>query len=325
MLKNTAFILLTLIAAASASCRKTSIPQEEATVGISFNASVENNQTGLQAKSIVEDVDGMESFTIWGWYSPQDVNSTVFDRVRVDNDGGLWSYGEPRYWLRGRTYDFFAVYPDAGTLEQSGAGVACTEDGAVTVRDFDARFGHDLMTACSLDMSGDNPRPVPLDFSHMLTCVSFYVQRGSLWEADDIVTLEAASLSPVSVKGTLGYDAVSGQASWSDTAAEGFTMDSPVELASGSGGEYIFRREGNGSLFLLPQDIGAVRISVTYSSRKYAEQMRSASLTTTTIVRWEAGRRYTYTLTLQPDMIVFSGLQADRWGETSTGGGITVQ
>lgn len=325
MLKNTAFILLTLIAAASASCRKTSIPQEEATVGISFNASVENNQTGLQAKSIVEDADGMERFTIWGWYFPQDDNSTVFDGVQVDNDGGLWSYGEPRYWLRGRTYDFFAVYPDAETLAQSSSGVACTEDGAVTVRDFDARSGHDLMTACSLDMSGDSPRPVPLDFSHRLTCVSFYVQRGSLWDADDIVTLNAASLSPVSVKGTLAYDAVSGQASWLDTAAEGLTMDGPVELASSSGGEYIFSREVDGSLFLLPQDIGAVRISVTYSSQKYVEQVRTASLTTTTIVRWEEGFHYTYTLTIQPDGIVFSSIETDKWGETSTGGGITVQ
>ena len=67
------------------------------------------------------DMSNLQSFKVYGFYTmPENPNKAhaVFDNVTVSNAGsGLWSYsGNPRYWVSGATYYFYAY--SCGSAEE---------------------------------------------------------------------------------------------------------------------------------------------------------------------------------------------------------------
>lgn len=263
---------------------------------------------------------------MWGYYTPEDASSTVFNNVTVIRENSQWTYDGLQYWKSDKQYDFYALYPTVETLTMSGAAdnnITCSASGALSITGFDSTKGHDLMTASRTGMSGDTPQTVGFTFSHELALVSFYIQRGGLWETDDDIKV-SAELSSVSLKGKLMHNAESSLSSWSELYASTL-HESGIMLTLETPGKFIFNNTEDDSLLMIPQNIESVALSVTYSSSKQEEQTRSISITSTTILEWEAGKQYRYTLTIQPNAIVFDDLKADEWGETSSGGAIPVE
>lgn len=143
-------------------------------------------------KAAVEGVTLTEgSFLVWGGYGDDasSINATnVFNGDTVIGLGGTWNYtGGTRYWVAGKTYDFYAVYPAGIFSGQSGTStdtpsVTCSPDGTVTINDFDASAtgadAVDLMTASvsrttSDPIGADETNAVPFQFSHALTRITF--------------------------------------------------------------------------------------------------------------------------------------------------------
>ena len=282
-------------------------------------------------RALVETADDLSRFSVWGWHTDgtstaQPVFTTDGTAIPVTRDASNnWTYDNPQFWQSGHTYDFVGVWPTYNDLTgQAGATVSCQPDGTLTVAGFNSLSGNDLMTARAVDIDGSNPGgAVQMEFGHQLARVSIRMVRGSLWQPDENVEY-TATLTQLGTTGTLTVSA-DGVASWQMTPDHTLT-DGGGTLTATNTSAYLFNEnnEADGSLLLIPQDLENVRVNVTYGKTGETKQTRSAMLTTTTIRGWRAGQHYAYTLTLQPDAIVFSNLTADAWGETSSGGSIPI-
>ena len=148
---NTIRGVLLLVAAALmfSSCAETPGPEEEVTDTrtISFG-------TPALTRSAIDNAGDMQkeenAFSVWGWYANAGgtESGTVFNNKRVfwsaANPG--WGYEDTRYWHPGLDYRFYALYPSTDKLG-TGVNAACAVNGTITITNFDATHGTDLMTA----------------------------------------------------------------------------------------------------------------------------------------------------------------------------------
>lgn len=257
-------------------------------------------QTSVQTRAVKESFGKGDAFTVWGGYDGNATN--VFDDETVTYNGVNWSYsGGTRYWVSGKMYDFYAVYP-------TGVGNS-DENGTITVADFDTSTNKDLMTAEATNMDGSNPQTVPFTFRHELARVQVVAQC----DAGVTATLNSASLGNVKTQGTLVRTST---AEWSNTSNSTLT-DSGSQITD------TYTLFG-GDLLLIPQTPASLSVEIERSSgTSINETFNLADYTTT---EWVAGETYRYTIQIKQDIIAitFSNFTADEWGETHTGGDINI-
>lgn len=279
------------------SCTKTEVRQAYGGDAITF--------TNIGTKAPVESKDDIKSFSVWGWYADADTNpSVVFDNTKVYEKDAAWTYDGLQFWQSGKTYDFYALYPDTATLtaedrngHQAAESAAYDADGTLTVTGFDSTSGHDLMTASNTGRSGTNPpQSVAFTFSHELSRLSFKLESNA-------VTVVSAALYGVDYRGTLTKSASS--ASWSPSEGGTATQDStPFEV------ENPAATEGTATLFddilMIPHsDLTEAVLSISYRKNSSSDpdepdeiERLSLNLSDTDVKAWEKGQSYRYTLQL---------------------------
>lgn len=264
--------------------------EPEAARGIAF-------QSNVQTRAVKENFTSGDAFAVWGGYDGDATN--VFNDETVTFDGANWSYTGTRYWVSGKMYNFYAVYP-------TNVG-SCNTSGTITVSNFNTSTNTDLMTAEALNRDGSNPQPVPFTFRHELARVSVVVQN----ESGIAGTATQVSFSDISTTGTLTRSS-STNASWSNTNS---TSISESNIPISATGETKLLED----LLLIPQALSGKTLSVTIdrSGTTLAGNLNLSGL-------WEAGHTYRYVITVQADAITFSNFTADEWGETHTGGDINI-
>ena len=260
--------------------------------------------TNIGTKAPVGSKDEIKSFSVWGWYADDAAGTNSireFDGTKVyDNEGG-WIYDDLKFWKSGKTYDFYALYPDTATLttpDQSGIkaaeSAAYDAAGNLTITNFDSTSGHDLMTASNTGLSGTNPpQSVAFTFSHELSRLSFKLESNA-------VTVVSAALYGVDYRGTLTKSASS--ASWSPSEGGTATQDStPFEV------ENPAATEGTATLFddilMIPHsDLTEAVLSISYRKNSSSDpdeiEKLSLNLSDTDVKAWEKGQSYRYTLQL---------------------------
>ena len=238
-----------------------------------------------QTRAAVTSAADMPAFSVWGGYDGDATN--VFDGKEVTNGGGgtVWTYQGTQYWLAGKTYDFYAVYPTT-------VDATVTQGGTITVRDFDASAtgadAVDLMTASAKDMSGDTPQTVAFTFSHELARLSFTVTSEG-----DAVTLTSAALVGAGYKGT--YTGGTWSTQTASTATGPFTAKN-VALTTGNLSATLF----GGDLLLIPADDlteKTLEISYRYDGETEAHQA-SLPLATVQVTAWQKGQAYNYAVNI---------------------------
>lgn len=259
-------------------------------------------------RAAVESFQTGDAFSVWGWYDNQGAIGNPFSSETVTNNGSAWSYtGGLRYWVLDATYDFYAVYPSSVKAE-------CDEQGHITVTDFDASAtgddAVDLMTAKALDITyatADDIQPVGLEFEHLLAKVNIMVESQG-----GTANITSAKLSGIQTSGD--YDS---------SATTPWTLDATTHefTASGTTANQI-ASSLFGDLLLPPQQVGTFTFEITYSYGGSTPEIRSVSLPADVVTQWEAGKSYTYTLTLTSDYIIFGMPAVNEWGEAS--GGIII-
>lgn len=260
-------------------------------------------------RAAVENTGELGSFSVWGWYT-----KTTPVQIFGDENGGTtvespnWTYeGGARYWVPGATYNFYGVYPNTVDAQVS--------NGVITVPSFDcSATGNDavdLMTAFATG-DGDNPAKVNMNFGHELVRVNFMVQT-----EEGTVYVNKASLIGMMYKGTL------------TRSNEGAVWSKPVFAPEG-----IFQRntelevnvKGIALLdeMLLPvQTIENEQVSLSLSYHYFALNEEYKKTVTLPAITWEAGKSYTYTLTIESDgRIHFDSPVIDQWDEAL--GGIII-
>lgn len=308
-------------------CTKTMVDNRTEHYMIDFN-------TSPTRVAVEENFTEGSAFSVWGNFNGTANYGKVdiFDGDLVSLNNGKWTYEGTQYWIDGKTYNFSALYPDRETLNTENIMVQQTENG-FDITDFNVENGHDLMTAFSTvdydKASGINT--VSLYFKHHLSRVDFVVKRGASWDDNMILEVVSAKLYGMSYKGNCTMSDKS-QFSWSnlmkaDEVSTPFYVNG-LQLGKDTPSSVLFpsSERADGSIMFIPQSINEeVILKIEYKEKNDNSTKTKEVAISDRTTAWESGRHYVYTLVINPDGIIFDGLQADNWGETSSGGNIPIK
>ncbi len=242
-------------------------------------------------------------FKVWGGYDGNAVNVFNGETVQYPN----WTYtGGTQYWIPGKTYNFYGMYP-------ASVNASCATDGTLTVSDFDcSKTGADavdLMTASQTGISyaaGVTPQPVSMQFGHELARVNVVATV----EGGD-ATVTNITFAGMATKGD--YSSSTGR--WSPTTPGSFT-NSTAQILNTEGVDLL------GDMLLIPQDVSGFTVTVDYTMDGEVQPQKVITLPTT-ISQWDKGKSYKYTLAFKGNNIIFT-VNVASWNH-STGGIITVE
>lgn len=300
------FTIIILAAVAMAACSK----NETATVGgeaIEFRSEV-------VARAIVGEEADMREAGIGVFGTAVYRNSTSADIV-FDNERLMyaaekgWYYAEPvRYWIPQSQYAFAGIYPYAAEAYYAFDAAA----GVLTVADYESGGEHmdeDLMYAThERDLAATTDRgAVPLEMHHACAALQFKIINGS---GSTVTAIEDIALTGLLYKGTLAVT-TAGAAVWTpadDRVAENDTTTFGGTFAMPEGGfEDDIRNPlplyDKGTITVLPQVLRGQAVKVSFRING-ATTARTVDLSGATD-KWEAGKRYVYTMTLTNDTIAF--------------------
>lgn len=252
--------------------------------------------SGVDTRAAVEDASGINEFSVWGYYTPEDAFSTVFDKVTVTRENSQWTYDGLQYWKSDKQYDFYALYPTVEILttgeQQAADNITCNASGVLSIIGFNSTKGHDLMTASRTGMSGGNPQMVDLKFSHELVRLSFKVH------AENAIVVSAC-LYGVNYGGTLKKEKTS---EWTELEKAGNAGTTPfrgndIEFVDGTADLF-------GEILILPHtDLSEARLDLTFkTSDTGPEKTLTYNLSNTDVSEWTAGKSYGYNVILSGNM-----------------------
>lgn len=250
------------------------------------------------------------SFSVWGGYDNDATN--VFKGETVTEENDVWTYGDDyRYWIAGKTYNFYAVYPTDVKADVSSYGT-------ITVTNFDcSKTGSeavDLMTATATG-NDSNPAPVALTFNHELAKVNVNIRT-----EESTATVVDATMWGIGYRGN--FSKSNGNAQW-EILTQATEESSPFTRTK----EATIDKLGIpllNEMLLPPQDITNTQGATIYVSYRYTgDNVPTEKEVTLPAITWAAGKSYTYTLTIEPDgRIHFDPPTINKWGEAQ--GGIII-
>ena len=273
------FLCLAALLAASCTTSLTDEPDTTARA-IAFSTP----QAGTRA-AVTSSAD-MGDFSVWGGYD-NSVNN-VFNNETVHAQ--TWTYDGTRYWIPGKTYNFYAVHP-------AGLNASVNASGTITVNGFDcSKTGSeavDLMTATAPGLLGSNAQTVGLKFGHELARIKFTVKS-----ENTVATVSSFKVYGVNYQGILTKGVT---ASWSPVTA--CTADNtPYKLENFAFNTTNgFEKDVLGDVLLIPHtDLTNAKLEIAYRyQNETADRISTIGLQTTDIGQWDAGKSYSYTLTIK--------------------------
>lgn len=267
-----------------------------------------------ETRAAKEDFVAGDAFSVWGWYKSgveEDSPISVFDAKTVTNGGGnSWSYEGTQYWIAGKTYDFYAVYP--ATAVQASV----SSDGTIKITDFDASAtgekAVDLMTASATGMSGDSPQEVRLGFKHTLTRIAFAVKIADDMPAGYKVNVRALSFVACTKGSMVKENNADVQWTVEEDSWKNYVLDDKLQnhtdiTATGTSNEAVMITADD--LLMLPQEVTEqhkVTISYTLDNGKstddpgyqFINNTLDIPLSNATLSSWRAAEALTYTIVI---------------------------
>lgn len=304
MHKQLITILFTVVLTAACSKSTETIAGREAIV---FRSEV-------ASRAIVEDEAGMRDGGIGVFgavvYQGGTVAETIFDNEHLMYETGKgWYYAEPvRYWIPESKYVFAGIYPYA----EAAYYAFDAQTGVLTVADYESGEGHideDLMYAShARDLAlTTNREAVPLAMHHACAALQFKIINAS---GSTITAIEDIALTGLLHNGTLTVQS-DGTATWTmvdERVAEDDTTTFGGTFAMPEGGfEDDIRNPlplyDKGIITVLPQVLRgqAVKLTMRINGTTEARTVNLSNIAD----KWEAGKRYVYTMTLTNDTIAF--------------------
>lgn len=231
----------------------------------------------------------MGNFSVWGGYDGN--ASNVFSQVTVHSPG--WTYdGGTRYWISGKTYNFYAVHP-------AGLDASVNDSGTITVNDFDcSKTGNeavDLMTATATGLKGSEAPTVGLKFGHELARVKVSVESNG-------ATVDEMKVYGVSYKGNFNSGSTP---KWAvtNTAEENTTPFSGTTALD---------------MLLLPAtDLTDAKLKMTYHYGSDASDTHTQEASLTIAEGWAAGQQYHYKASIVAGKLTITVTVVD-WKEEDT-------
>ena len=254
------------------------------------------------------------AFDVWGqMVRTQPTGGTrikVFDGVTVTRTATDWTYDNPQYWFPGFTYDFKAIYSAGENLTTT-----YSDDGSLTVSDFDATKGVDLLFAnetrvCPEAAADGTTTPmgtVDLKFRQQLSRVTFGVRTDDRYTGGDNVrkiVVDAIEVTGVNGAATLNI-AADGKTSWSiaaDAAKAVYSNSSDGGITLTNDYQDLF--PGDKVILAIPQTLNGVKVKVSYhyTVGSLGDVSTEINLNGT----WEAGKSYRYPIIINTHIFTIS-------------------
>ncbi len=176
-MKKTLFMLAAASLAMTACTNTEEVEQGFAQTSkqIGFVSHVNKNTRALGNKNF-------SKFAVFGSYITT-TNATpvhIFNKVQVKKSEDAWTYDEPRYWIDGANYTFYAYSKENETLfdDNRANGYTAFEAGNLTLTDYvvdgTTENQKDLVFASATATGQEkNNETVPFDFKHILSKIRF--------------------------------------------------------------------------------------------------------------------------------------------------------
>ncbi len=254
------------------------------------------------------------------------LGSASFEKdVTFNSEKNVWGYEGIQYWIPSTNYWFTAFYPK----ESSAGTVEVTEQEgnyhSYTITDFDITKQEDIMVAQAYREVGANADAptegsvVKLNFQHLLACVVVKIKS----ETDETVVVKEVAIDQVANAGSYTYgpvpntDPVTYSGSWTSSMKSNLSYE-PSDLSIGTGQTAEITGAG---ILVIPEEIPSGRkLTIVTEDKEYV-----AEIPIDEIKSWEKGQRYTYTLTIKNEYIIFSEPTVEEWDEENATGSVIIK
>ena len=253
---------------------------------------------------------------------------TLFGTVSLDNDEiiplfdaeepeelyysssvGDWCYDNTKYWVPQAVHRFCALWPY--DTNRNCSFTYTDQLATVSFNHTTSASGADLLyTTVTRDLvNSEDYSPVSLSFHHACAALQFNIINASNTDISEVKDIYLVGL----------YN--SGTFSFSTDGTAGWVLDNPPVASSDTfGGTKLTNLQidinkkhslySDGAILVLPQNIAntdvAFHVTITRSGSNTAEEktIKLGKLGGSTPVKWEAGKKYEYTMTVKEDEIV---------------------
>ncbi len=273
------------------------LPDGSAGAPISF-------RSGVATKALL-DTEGLKGKTIVvnDMHVSADTTTQYMSNVRLEYKDAGWTTTPPYYWTKGGLHRF-AAYIKGQQVSYTQEDEAL-ESGEITLS---ADNQPDLLYAFAvrdLDNSAEPHAPVVLDFRHALAAIRLTITNmkediGELkvsgYQMQDIVTVASFSVTAADAD-AVKYTMQPASDGYIANHVETVPLNGSLALYAGTG-----RVGTDGSLLVWPQEVDVGSSPVTLVLTAESGQIR-IPLSTSSVSRWYAGRRYNYDINLSDDYI----------------------
>lgn len=276
-------------------------------------------------------VFNLRDFKVWGETVPG--SADVFDGVTVtginpDEDGRMhsWTYDDPKYWMSGNVYEFYAVSPTSVDLayvsDDYGFDYSMPEN---ISQDLDSDEGHvDVVVAYEKRQTGVlsvAPPDVRFEFSHALARININLIKSV---ANSSHTMKVQNVYLWGFKGSGTYRFSTGWKCSAEVSAVSVTgLD--LELPDNSEPVHV------GGILAVPQVLSADQVYLiveyTYThGTSTSSNILSTPLPVETVSEWTAGNVVTYSaeISIEQDIKIDTP-EVEPWGTEQVGGTIIIR
>lgn len=292
---------------------------------ISFD-NVVKKQSRATDDAVIGDLtkDNLDKFIVYGYYTKANMTATAIqvfggDIVTLkDKATNTWEYANPRYWVPGATYNFYA-YSCADVVLDNSKGTPAlnttavnSQDRVLTINNFicdNSHKGHDLIYARNENNVGKDPKDgvpnskISFTFNHVLTKINY--EFVSDFDSDYTVYITDVMIENFRNKGS--YHPTKG---WQNVVRDfGTTASSPILLNFDFPGNNSCQNASESSPattavsstnYVIPYlyDEANVQLKFKIELRKGTDVVFSRNMTGTWRPQWQSGYSYTYTINL---------------------------
>lgn len=294
---NIGLIVFTALTLVLQSCQKKG--PEDGRYPILFDCKEPNTKT-------ITTIDNVKSdgFVVRADYSIGE-NSFYFEQdVKYNQEKNIWASGTTEYWWPGANYTFNAIYPKPST-EIPEFNVLFTS-GGYQISDFDIRSQIDVLGTTVKRVVPENMDAptegniVNLDFKHLLALVSIQVK------AEVKVVVNDITLMFVPVKANYGNGI------WNSESQGNIEKSVNMQFAVNDNKDVT-----DGGFLVIPGSSNGVKLRITTSDKNYELNIPSIS--------WVAGTKYTYTLIIKQNDIIFDEPSVEEWDEENAVGSVIIK
>lgn len=241
-----------------------------------------------------------EGFDVYAYF---EANGSEFKfNKNVIYKDGVWGYtGDIEYWLPGATYWFKAVYPKGlGTIDNSSSAMN------LTISNYSIADQTDILVATADELvvnstigAPDTGSVVNLTFQHLLANVVIKIK------AEVNVTINEVTLKYVPIKCNYTDN------NWSPSAQGNMSQEDLNASLSPAADPAEF------GFLAFPQSANGVKLFIRTSDKDYEIPIPT--------ITWNAGVKYTYTLTIKQNDILFDEPTVEEWDEESAVGSVVIK